>query len=202
LGFVKSARQLVSSGIELLPDYTELARSIYINLVTALYRYTELLSDGNINSSANYDEAEETCEIVLTKDFCDRNLEMQIVMHQCRILIYKSENVECLARGLKALTELGGIILPSSFDDPEAIALYEVDLWKEVLDACQERGFVKSFTSLPVLQDDFLLAVQSLLVELTAPLAWAAPQLLYTIPMVGISLALKHGNCVQAAFHV
>lgn len=38
LDFVKSARQLVQPDIENLPDNTELVRSIYFNLVIALYR--------------------------------------------------------------------------------------------------------------------------------------------------------------------
>ena len=155
-----------------------------------------------LGSCANYDEAEETCELILSKSFCDRDLEMKITIHQCRILVFKGDNIACVSRGIGALTSMAELDIPPILDNPEISPPYEMELWKEILDACREHGFVKTFEALPSLKNDFLLAVHSLLVELAAPVAWCVPHLLQTIPLVGVVLTLKYGICVQTAFHV
>jgi hypothetical protein len=155
-----------------------------------------------LGSCANYNEAEQICEIILSASFCDKDLEMKITMHQCRILVFKGENMQCVARGIGALTSMGELDLPPILDNPEMIPSYEMNLWNEILYNCRQLGFAKTFATLPPLNDNFILAVQSLLVEITAPLAWCAPQLLQTVPLVGIVLTLKYGICVQTAFHV
>lgn len=155
-----------------------------------------------LGSCANYDEAEQICDLILSKSFCDKDLEMKIIMHQCRILVFKGDNIACVARGIGALTSMAELDLPPILDSPEICPPYEMELWNEILDACREHGFVKTFEALPSLKDNFLLTAHSLLVEIVAPLAWCAPHLLQTIPLVGIVLTLKYGICVQTAFHV
>jgi len=140
--------------------------------------------------------------MILTRSFCDRTLAMQIVIHHCRILLLKGENAQCVSRGMEALTSMGHLSLPPILENPELVASYEMDLWNQILDACREHGFAKYFATLPVLKDDYLLAINSVLVEITAPAAYAAPHLVHTMPLVGISLAFQYGNCLQTAFHV
>jgi hypothetical protein len=111
------------------------------------------------------------------------------------------KNMECVKRGLEALS-LIGLQLPPVLDNPEIGASYQSSLFQEFMEATGEHGIVETFSRLPILQDKFLLAIHAVLVEITAPLAWAAPHLLHTIPFVGVSLTFKHGKCVESAFHV
>lgn len=122
-------------------------------------------------------------------------------MHQCRILTYMGKNKECVVRGLDALSFFQAR-LPSMLNDYSAVTSYESELLVEITRAGKQLGIVESFKRLPVLQDKFLLAAHSLLVEMMAPLAFATPHLIYTLPLVGVLLSFKYGKCVQSAFHV
>jgi len=92
--------------------------------------------------------------------------------------------------------------LPSFLTNPREIPEYETELLKWIIDATKTLGFVETFMRLPILEDKLLLAAHSLLIEMTAPLAFTAPQLLHTLPLVGVLLTFKHGKSVQAGFHV
>jgi hypothetical protein len=111
------------------------------------------------------------------------------------------KNMECVTRGLEALS-LIGLELPPILDNPEMVPSYESLLFQEFMEATGEHGIVETFSKLPILRDKMVLAIHAVLVEMTAPLAWAAPHLLHTIPFVGVSMTIKHGKCVESAFHV
>ena len=153
------------------------------------------------NSNAQYSEAFATCEEALSQEFCDEQLEMQIATHQCRILTYMGKSPECIARGLEALSFFKPR-LSALLTDPVAAYAYESELLQDIVGRTKEVGIIVSFKRLPVLQDKFLLAAHSLLVEMIAPLAFAAPHLIHTLPLIGVLLSLKHGKCIQSAVHV
>jgi hypothetical protein len=111
------------------------------------------------------------------------------------------ENMDCVKRGLEALS-LIGMELPPLLDNPEIVPSYQSSLFQEFMEATGEYGIIETFSKLPILQDKILLAIHAVLVEITAPLARAAPHLLHAIPFVGASLTFKHGKCVESAFHV
>jgi len=111
------------------------------------------------------------------------------------------KNMECLTRGLEALSVFEPR-LSSFLNNPAEIPDYETELLKDIVRATRTFGFVETFKRLPILDDKFLLAAHSLLIEMIAPLAWAAPQLLHTLPLVGVLLTFKHGKNVEAAVHV
>ena len=111
------------------------------------------------------------------------------------------KNLECATRGLEAL-DLFGMDLPPLLNNPDNALLLESQLLEEIAESTKALGMTKSFAALPVLQDAFLLALHSVLLEMTASLAWAATYLLHTIPLVGVSLTFKHGKCVHSVFHV
>jgi len=109
--------------------------------------------------------------------------------------------MECVTRGLEALSVFESR-LSSLLNNPAEIPDYETELLKDIVTATRTFGFVETFKRLPILDDKFLLAAHSLLIEMIAPLAWAAPQLLNTLPLVGVLLTFKHGKNVQAVVHV
>jgi hypothetical protein len=127
--------------------------------------------------------------------------EVQVAMHQCRILFYMGKAHECVARGLQALS-IFEPRLPSLKDNPTNVPAFESEVLSRILEMTKDLGLAESYRKLPVLRDNFLLAAHSLLCEMIAPLAWAAPHLLHTIPLIAVSLTLQHGKCVQASFHV
>ena len=153
------------------------------------------------NSTAQYSEALGTCEEALSKDFCDQQLDMQIAMHQCRILTYMGKSPECVTRGLEALSFFKPQ-LSALLTDPVASNAYENELLEDIVGLTKEFGINESFKRLPVLQDKFLLAAHSLVIEMLAPLAFAAPHFIHTMPLIGVLLSLKHGKCIQSAVHV
>ena len=122
-------------------------------------------------------------------------------MHQCRILFYMGKNMECVTRGLEALSVFEPR-LSSLLSHPGEIREHETELLNSIVKATEPVGFIETFKRLPILEDKFLLAAHSLLIEMIAPLAWAAPQLLHTLPLLGVLLSLKHGKNVQSVFHV
>jgi hypothetical protein len=132
---------------------------------------------------------------------CTNQLQLQVAMHQCRILFYMGKNLECVTRGLEALSVFEPR-LSSFLNNPAQIPEYETELLKDIVRATRTFGFVETFKRLPILDDKFLLAAHLLLIEMIAPLAWAAPQLLHTLPLVGVLLTFKHGKNVQAVMHV
>jgi hypothetical protein len=87
-------------------------------------------------------------------------------------------------------------------NDPTAVPAYEKELLDGIIMAAETIGISESFKRLPVLKDEFLLAAHSLLLELIAPSAWAAPHLLHTLPLIGVLLTFQHGKCVQSSVHV
>ena len=126
---------------------------------------------------------------------------MQIAMHQCRILTYMGKSPECVARGLEALSFFKPQ-LSALLTDPVATNAYENELLESILGVTKDVGIIESFKRLPVLQDKFLLAAHSLLVEMIAPLAFGAPHLIHALSLIGVLLSLKHGKCIQSAVHV
>lgn len=197
---IKSARQLLTPDMEKLPEFAELVRSISVNLVTTLYRSVTFEASID-NSTAQYSEGLAICEETLSKDFCDQQLEMQIAIHQCRILTFMGKTPECVARGLNALSFFQPR-LSALLTDPVATNAYETELLEDIIRMTKDCGINESFNRLPVLQDKFLLAAHSLLVEMLAPSAFAAPHLIHTLPLIGVILSLKHGKCIHSAVHV
>jgi hypothetical protein len=108
--------------------------------------------------------------------------------------------LECVTRGLEVLSVLEERL--SSLLEGPADVSYESELWEEIVDATKQLGIVESFKRLPVLQDEFLLAAHSLIIEILAPLAFAAPRLFHTLPLFGVLLTFKYGKCIQSAVHV
>ena len=152
-------------------------------------------------STARYSEALETCREILSNNICTDQLQLQVAMHQCRILFYMGKSMECVTRGLDALSVFEPR-LSSFLTNPAGIPEYETELLKGIVAATRTLGFVETFKRLPILDDKFLLAAHSLLIEMIAPLAWTAPQLLHTLPLVGVLLTFKHGKSVHAIVHV
>jgi|SRR5277367_4777889 len=152
-------------------------------------------------STTRYSEALETCREILSKKICTDQLQLQVAMHQCRILFYMGKNMECVTRGLEALSVFEPR-LSSFLNNSKEIPQYETELLKGIVKATRTFGFVETFKRLPILEDAFLLAAHSLLIEMIAPLAWAAPQLLHTLPLFGVFLTFKHGKNVQSVVHV
>jgi hypothetical protein len=138
---------------------------------------------------------------VLLKEFCNEQFEVQVAMHQCRILFYMGRGMECVTRGLEALS-LFEPRLPGFVSNPIGVASYESELLKSIIEITKDSGIAESFGKLPALIDKFLLAAHSLIIEMIAPLAWGAPHLLNTLPLLGVLLTFKHGKCIQSAFHV
>jgi len=126
---------------------------------------------------------------------------MQVAVYQCRIRFYSGDNMECVTRGLAALSLLEPGLL-SMLETPGNTAAYDSELLESIVEVSGELGIQKTFEKLEILQDKFLLAAHDLLTELIAPLAYAAPHLLHTLPLIGVLLTFKHGKCVQASFHV
>ena len=153
------------------------------------------------NSTAQYSEGLMTCEETLSKDFCDQQLKMQIAMHRCRILTSMGKSPECVAHGLNTLSFFKPR-LSALLTDPVGANAYESELLGDIVGVTRDFGIIESFNRLPVLQDKFLLAAHSLLVEMIAPLAFSAPHLIHTLPLIGVLLSLKHGKCIQSAVHV
>jgi hypothetical protein len=87
-------------------------------------------------------------------------------------------------------------------DNPDLVPAYETELLEGIGEVTKEHGLAKTFSMLPILQDRTLLGVHSVLIEMTASLAWAAPHLLHTIPLLGSSLTFKRGKCAHSAFYV
>jgi hypothetical protein len=87
-------------------------------------------------------------------------------------------------------------------DNPHLVPAYETELLEEIGEVTKEHGLAKTFSMLPILQDQILLGIHSILIEMTASLAWAAPHLLHTIPLLGSYLTFKRGKCVHSTFHV
>jgi len=143
----------------------------------------------------------EQCDRFLLSTVCDRQYAIQVAVHQCRILFYMGKTIECIARGIQAFSFVEER-LSDLLNDPTAVPAFESELLDGIMTATQTIGIAESFKRLPILKDDSLLAAHSLLLELLAPCAWAAPHLLHTLPLVGISLTFQFGKCVQSALHV
>jgi len=143
----------------------------------------------------------EQCDKFLVSTVCDRQYAIQVAMHQCRILFYMGKARECIARGIEAFSIVEER-LNDLLNDPTAVPAFERELLAGIMTATEMIGIAESFKLLPILKDDFLLAAHSLLLELLAPCAWAAPHLLHTLPLVGVSLTFQYGKCVQSALHV
>ena len=126
---------------------------------------------------------------------------MQVAMHQCRILFYMGKARECIARGIEAFSFLE-YRLNDLLNDPAAVPAYERELLDGITMSTETIGIAESFKCLPILKDEFLLAAHSLVLELLAPCAWAAPHLLHTLPLIGVLLTFQYGKCVQSALHV
>jgi hypothetical protein len=121
-------------------------------------------------------------------------------VHQCRILLYMGKPLECVTQGLDALSVLEER-LPSLLESPTDVS-YENELLDRIVEATKRLGIAESFQKLPILQDEFLLAVHSLIIEILAPSAFSAPHLLHTLTLLGVLLTFKHGKCIQSAVHV
>ena len=106
-----------------------------------------------------------------------------------------------MARGLEVLSFFKPR-LSALLTNSVAANAYESELLEDIVGATKDFGIIESFKRLPVLQDKFLLAAHSLLVEMIAPLAFAAPHLIHTLPLIGVLLSLKHGKCIQSTVHV
>jgi hypothetical protein len=141
------------------------------------------------------------CDDFLVSKVCDRRYEVQVAINQCRILFYMGKANECVTRGIEALAFFEDRLM-NLLNDPGAVSAYEKELLDGIIMATQTVGIAESFKRLAVLKDDFLLAAHSLLLELIAPCAWAAPHLLHTLPLIGVLLTFQHGKCVQSAVHV
>ena len=102
----------------------------------------------------------------MSKDFCDQQLEMQIAMHQCRILTYMGKSPECVARGLEALSFFKPR-LSALLTDPVAANAYESELLEDIVrgdqglwdyrvvqEASSSSGQVSSRGTLPSRRDD------------------------------------------------
>jgi hypothetical protein len=112
------------------------------------------------------------------------------------------DNPGCVARGLEALRLLGVDIPPGILENPEIVPTYEDGLVKAIEGMTAKRGLTETFSSLPVLKDETVLAAHKVLIEIIASLSFAAPHLLHTIPLIGCNLVLKYGTSSQTAFHV
>jgi len=201
LNCAQGALRLLEESVEDLPETADLTRSIHLNLVIALYRHVKYRETLLTSSTGDYPKALETCDDILKKEFCNRELEMQVAVYQCRIRFYSGDNLECVKLGLGALSLLEPGLL-SMLDTPGNTAAYDSELLESIVQVSGDLGIQETFENLEVLQDKFLLAAHDLLTELIAPLAYAAPHLLHTLPLIGVLLTFKHGKCVQASFHV
>jgi hypothetical protein len=197
--FTQAAYRLICPELEELPELTDLARAIYLNYVIALYRFSLTLLT-NL-SSAKYSEALDLCKTFYSKSFCNKEFEMRFVSHECRILVFMGKNLESIARGLEGLSLLG-ITLIAFLKDPGLISTYETQLLSKINDATSETSVLETFKKLPLLKDDFILAAHSIIIELTAPLAYSAPHLFHTMSLFGLLLILEHGKSMHSAFHV
>jgi hypothetical protein len=106
-------------------------------------------------------------------------------MHETRILAFMGRYVDAVNRGLE-IFPLIGITLPPFRTDPAIAAAYEAQLLDEINEATEELGLVQSFKALPVLRDPVLLSVHTILVEMSASLAFTVPDLLRIIPLLGV----------------
>jgi len=141
------------------------------------------------------------CNDILQKEFCDEQIKIQVAVHQCRILFYMGNSLECVSKGLDALTSFEAR-LPSFLDRPAEAAAYDNELLDGIDDATKELGMYETFMRLPSLQDDRMLAAHSLLTEMVAPCAWCALHLFHTWALLGVLLTFKYGKCVYSAIHV
>src|SRR5271156_5819557 len=74
-----------------------------------------------IVSNAKYEDAMKICNDILQKEFCDEQIKIQVAVHQCRILFYMGNSLECVSKGLDALTSFEAR-LPSFLDRPAEAA--------------------------------------------------------------------------------
>lgn len=199
LVFAQAAYRLIGPDLEELPEVVPLSRAVYLNYVIALYRldFWSLA----YHSTAKYTAALELCRTFYSKKFCNKDFEMQFIAHECRILIYMGQNLESIARGLEALSLLG-LQLPSFLKDPSLVGIYETELMNKIKAKTEGIGILEFFKRLPILTDDFIVAAHSIIIELTAPLAYSAPHLFHSMSLLGLSLTLEHGKSMHAAFHV
>lgn len=106
----------------------------------------------------------------------------------------------CVTRGLEALSVFEER-LSSLLENPADVS-YETELLEGIVEATKPLGIVESFKRLPVVQDEYLLAAHSLIIEILVSSAFAAPYILHTLPLLGVLLTFKHGKCIQSAVHV
>jgi len=198
--FLQSAKYLITPDLENASENAELARAINENYVIALYRCF-VMSRLAHNSNARYSEALEMCKNFYTKTISNKETDLQFVLHECRILTYMGKNLENVTRGLQALSWVG-IQIPPVLDNPSLVPSYEAELLQEVHKTTKDIGLLETFNNLPPLDNKMLFAAHSILIEIIAPMAWCAPYLLHTLPLVGVIMTFKHGKSVHSGFYV